>query len=254
MVKKIDEGGEKPQNPRNETILSLLAYYSDLAIHHRTMMVAFVTVYFGITQALLVTPSTVIQQSIAQNAVGLALSAGLLFTFVLAAALHHACHFCSTAGLRALMAAEAHYLYLPEKTADASVFLKWILNTAHEVRHGTAISSFSVGILGFLFAALISTNIYIYIGAVKTFFATKHFDAGLIFGLFLFVQIAILVPYGLNFRRHFGYLVRSREELKLVLNSTSRIEVAEKIEKSFQERTLRSNSFTERVILGGGKT
>jgi hypothetical protein len=67
-----------------------------------------------------------------------------------------------------------------------------------------------------------------------------YLDTGFVFALFLTIQLAVLVIYGLNFRRHFGYLVRSREELKLVLNSTSQNEVEEKISTDPRLRMLQS--------------
>jgi hypothetical protein len=232
---------------RDSSIFALLEYYTNLAMHHRTMMIAFLTVYFGITQFLLLTPPASLEQIAQNRPTILALSAGLLATFVLSATMHHACHFCSTAGLRALMAAEAHYMYLPEKANPQSKFLTWITETARQVRQGTAVTSYSVAILASLFTVLVVINTAIFVDSVKSLFGPRHFDYGFAFAIFLAIQAAILLKYGATFRRHFKYLVRSRDELKLVLNSTSRQQVDERID-ALKGRPPHASPITERIL------
>ena len=67
------------------TTATLLEYYSTLSIHHRMMMIGFVTVYFGITQALLLTPLEPLLARITSHPEAFIASIVLFATFVLAA-------------------------------------------------------------------------------------------------------------------------------------------------------------------------
>lgn len=205
---------------KNITI-HLLEYYSELAMHHRVMMLGFVTAYFGINQALLLTPVPALQLGVGKDAVWFLISAGLIITFVLAAAMHHACHFCSTAGMKAIMAADMHYQHLPQgRTTDPFVY--WISKSALKVREALAIRSFSVYILALLFIALCATNAVVYFGVAVELLDRKPLFALFIFCFFIAFQVLALLFYGYTFTKHYRYFQIAKRELQLVLRCESR--------------------------------
>ena len=220
-----------PRVERASHTISLLEYYANLSMHHRVMMIGFVTAYLGITQFLLLTPLDSLKQAITKSPNAFIASVALLSTFVLAACLHHACHFCSTAGLRALMAAETHFHYLPLDEKDVDPVYRWLSGTARNLRQVAAVTSYSVAVLALLFGTLVCVNTMIFIENAKEFFKPAHFDRVFLFGGFLLVQAGILFRYSRTFLAHYRYLVRARDELAVVLKSTTRAEVASEIDK-----------------------
>jgi hypothetical protein len=215
---------------KNITI-HLLEYYAGLSAHHRVMMVGFATVYFAINQALLLTPLPSAAEATGRVPLALVLSAGLLTTFVLSATLHHACHFCANAGMKAIMAADMHYRHLPQEASKADDFVRWINSTASQVREAMAVPVYSVLLLAVLFGLLAATNGYIYLGLSNSLLANTHFDAKVIFIVFSTLQVLVILAYGLTFVRHFRYFRIARRELALIMQCSSRMEADLKIEK-----------------------
>lgn len=212
--------------------IHLLDYYSSLAAHHRTMMVGFAAFYIGINQALLLTPLQTLQVSGGKNPLALVLSAAFLTTFVLAATMHHACHFCAASGVKAVMAADMHYQHLPQDAAQMDVFVSWMTTTASAARQSLAIRNFSVYILGSLFIALTVVNAYIFVSSAKILLGAADFDGIAFFVSFFVLQAVALISYGVTFAKHFRHFQIAKSELSLVLESDTRAEVNSRIKKN----------------------
>lgn len=206
----------------SETSGQLLEYYSDLSIHHRTMMIGFVSAYLAINQLLLLTPPSTLQFEDGRSPVAFVVCAGLIITFVLASTLHHGCHFVATAGMKAITAAELHYRHLPDKEEQMDPFIAWINRTATQVREGLAVRTFSFYVLLTLYVLLLFTNLTIYHGVAKHLLKETKFDSGFVFGLFVAAQVVALCFYGLTFFKHFRHFQIAKRELQVVLKSRTK--------------------------------
>jgi hypothetical protein len=218
-----------PASAKIPETTALLEYYANSSIHHRSMMVGFVSMYFAITQLLWLTPTDSLAERDVLLPIAIIAGIGILATFVLAATLHHACHFCATAGLRALMASHLHYHQLPENEDSMNEFTNWLAVTAKKVRRVTAVRSFSTYILGALLCILVVANAGIFLFTAKQMLQLTDFQSGVAITAFVCTQAMILILYAIIFKQHYTYLVIARDELAVVLQSTSQKEVLKKV-------------------------
>jgi hypothetical protein len=209
--------------------IHLLEYYSLLAAHHRVMMIGFGSVYFAINQAILLTPISTFQAASAKFPLAIVLSAGSLTVFVVAAMMHHACHFCSNAAMKAIMACDVHYQHLPKNDSEIDTFLSWVSRVSHEIRTFVAVPTASVFILATVFIFLAVTNLYIFLEIAKTLISGSHRDTNLIFGAFVLAQCAVGLYYGAIFAKHFRYFRSARKELALVLSARTQAAVDDRV-------------------------
>ncbi|WP_133698744.1 hypothetical protein [Roseateles toxinivorans] len=216
---------------QDSVTINLLDYYAELASHHRIMMVGFATVYFFINQALLLTPLSTLEQSAGRVPFAIVLSAGLLTIFTIAATMHHACHLCANAGMKAVMSADLHFIHLPDNRDDMDEFETWISGTANKTRQALAVPTASVVILGVAFLSLGIVNSYIYLGICRALLDNKDTLSYTFFGGFVVLILCVAIFYLVIFSKHFKYFQDAKRELAVVLNSQSKADVLGKIEK-----------------------
>ena len=200
----------------------LLVYYSELAAHHRVMMIGFGTVYFAINQILILTPAETFSAVSKRFPMAIVVSGGLLTIFVIAATLHHACHFCSSAAMKAVMATETHYQHLPKSIGQLDTFQKWAFRTAKEVRTFIAVPTASAYIVCTIFGLLVATNSYIFTEIGKSLISGSHVDTAYLFGAFILAQATVAIYYTTVFWKHLRYLRLAKNELAMVLRASTR--------------------------------
>jgi hypothetical protein len=209
--------------------IHLLEYYANLASHHRVMMIGFGSVYFAINQAILLTPTSTFEAASEKFPLAIVFSAGLLTLFVVAAMMHHACHFCSNASMKAMMACDVHYQHLPATDAEVDTFLSWVARVSHEIRTVVAVPTTSFYVLATVFVLLSATNLYIFLAIAKTLLSNGDRDIYLLFGAFVLAQVLVAIYYGAVFAKHFKYFRAARRELALVLSAKTQAEVNERV-------------------------
>lgn len=208
-----------------ELTSNLLNYYSDLSMHHRTMMVGFLSAYIGINQILLFTPSNAIPKQITENetnSFAFVVGAGLIIVFIVAATMHHACHFLATAGMKAIHAAEMHYYHLPD---DSSLLTEPFIQEIHthgvSARKSLAVNNVSFIIISLLYIFLFINNVSIYISlAIKML--DKWIDHQMFLGAFFLMQLLIILFYGWTIFGHYRYLQKAKRALVFVLGTDSK--------------------------------
>ena len=220
---------------RNRENIPLLEYYSELASHHRVMMIGFVSVYFFINQALLVTTPNSLPKPDITEPLLVVLSAGLLVLLVVAGTLHHACHFCSAGAMKAMMAATVHFNHLP-RAAEQDSFDHWLAATTDGIRKTMAVPTASVYILGVIFAGLIAVNTLVFYGIAYALLNGKALLIGAVFGGFLTLQASVVLYYGFIFFMHFRCLRAAKRDLGLVLRANTR----DQAEKAIAQRLTES--------------
>lgn len=217
-----------------QTSIHLLEHYTALSTHHRTMLVGFALAYFGVTQVLLLTDPNSFKGLAGQQPLALIISGGLLVSFILCAALHHTCHFVSSAAVKASLLAELHFRHLPPSKSDLDIFQSWINETAEYARQSLAIRSFSVAILGTIFSVLNIINAYIFTQTCMSIIDKQSITSLVTLGAFLALQAIAVSCYGVTLVRHFVYFRRAKRDLVVVLRSTSRAEVEQRAQEDLK--------------------
>lgn len=218
-----------PSQP--EDAHSLLEHYTDVSMHHRTIMLGFGGIYFAVTQYLAFSQpeKTTLVGNVGLPAIA---SGALLLLLVLAAVLHHASAFCKTAAMKATYLMHIHYRLLPVEEEEID-FVHETVNAFS--RKSKAFSGGgmlrSVHIVCILFTLLFVSNTYLF------WTTAQHvFDSG---GPLLWVSLGASVLgilmfifyYAVLFRRHLALLAYASRNLEIVLDCPSRELVAKRLEQ-----------------------
>jgi hypothetical protein len=213
---------------KNITI-HLLEYYSNLASHHRIMMVGFASTYIGINQALLLISVQNIKFVTICDPMLFLISAALLTTFILGSTLHHVSHFLSNSGVRSFLAADMHYQFLPENEQNIDPFSKWLIKSRGNVKQTLAVSSRSVLILGGVFFGLMIINAIIFVIFARTLLPNNDFYAISFFSGCIITLIILIGSYYKDIEEHYEYSKLANADLQLIIKSETRSDVLKAI-------------------------
>lgn len=221
-----------PSDPQTE-VIALLEHYTDVSMHHRTVMLGFGSVYFAITQLLALSQaekSALLSSPVAPAALA---SGALLMLLILAAVLHHASGFCMTAALKATMLMNIHYKLLPHAESDIDLVHRTINAIAKEAKAFSQSRTVkSVHIVVFLFTMLFLSNSYLFWQTCKEIVARGGPEAYISLGGSLIGLLIFGYYYSALFRNHFSLLVASSEKLGVVLDSTTKSEADRRLAES----------------------
>ena len=203
----------------------LLEYYSHAAMHHRTVMIAFAGVYFAINQALLLTPLDQFSQVSKHFPLAVVLNAGVLAVFVVAATMHHACHFCSNTSMKALMQCDLHYEYLSDSEDPASLYESWRDKQGQRIRRFISVPTASLLIIAVLLTALVVLNSYMYFSISAKILGSASDESKIMFGAFVILQVGVVIFYGKIFFNHLRTFSSAKSHLALVLRAANKVDV-----------------------------
>jgi hypothetical protein len=213
------------QIDRSNNLGHLLIHYTDVSMHHRTVMMGFAAVYFAITQLLVLTPPDGLRALLSPGSIYAVASAALLTLFILAAVLHHGCSFCLAAALKAAVLAEIHYLLLPATTLESDAFHR---------RFGIALNpelvfakdklNPSVFVI-LTFCLLFLANSWLFFSTVAPIIKNAGYKFVLVTGAGGVLSVALVLYYGFQFWGRYRYLLDCSKNLALVFQSNCSQEV-----------------------------